>query len=165
MTIGPAAPIFSPQALEIDAAGAHQHDVDLGEVELLQVLAFEGLAAERDFHADGFTRGDGMHLVHGELQFLEDIEHLTAHIARGADHGDPVTHRSLQFDCLNPPSAAGADPLRPGRLGSKNRLSNATLSAERSGKISPGLRGFCIRGTHTRCNASANFSEPWERDA
>jgi hypothetical protein len=93
----PAAPIFSPHSLEI-AAGAHQHDIDGGEVELRQILAVEDLVAERDFHADGFAAGDGVHLVHGEFDFLEDVEHLAAHIARGADHGDPVTHRALPIE-------------------------------------------------------------------
>ena len=36
-----------------------------------------------------------MNAVHGEFDFLEDVQHLTAHVARGADHGHPVTHRNL----------------------------------------------------------------------
>ena len=44
-----------------------------------------------------------MNLVHGEFEFLEDVQHLTAHVARGADDGDPVTHR-------NSPISEGSAP-------------------------------------------------------
>src|SRR6202012_1625887 len=60
---------------------------------LLDVLAADDLVAEGDFHADGFARGDRVNLLHGEVHFLEDVQHFAAHVARGADDGDPVTHR------------------------------------------------------------------------
>ena len=49
------------------AAGRHQAEVDLGEVEGLQVLAFERCVAERDLHADRAARRQRVHLVDGEL--------------------------------------------------------------------------------------------------
>src|SRR6202012_2082727 len=73
---------------------AHQHQVDRAEVELRDVLATDDLIAEVDLVADGFARRDRVNLFHGEVQFLEDVQHFAAHIARGADDGHPVTHRT-----------------------------------------------------------------------
>ena len=40
------------------------------------------------------ARGERDHLVGGKVPLGQDVEHLAAHIAGGADDGDFVTHRS-----------------------------------------------------------------------
>src|SRR5262249_6907237 len=77
--------------------------------------------AEGDFHADGFARRDRVNLFHGEVHFLEDVQHLAAHIARGADNGHPVTHRSS-------PHENGASPYPLGRP--RARRANLTRLSE-----------------------------------
>ncbi len=74
------------------AAGAHQHDVDLCEVELFEVLAFKGSIAEGNFHALRFARGNRIDFGYGELHFFENRHHFATHGAGGADNGDPITH-------------------------------------------------------------------------
>jgi hypothetical protein len=76
----------------------------LGEVELLQVLALQGLVAEGDLNAHGFARGDGETLINRELAFGEDIQHFAAHIARGAYDCNLVTHGSLLETISDPPA-------------------------------------------------------------
>ena len=79
------------------AAGAHQHQVDGGEIEQFDVLAFDRPVAPGHFHALGLARGDGVHGVDGEFEFLEDVQHFPAHIAGGAHDGDFITHRCWSF--------------------------------------------------------------------
>jgi hypothetical protein len=101
ITMGPALPIFSDHSLETSPPARHQDDVDRGEVELFDVLAFDGLVAERDLDALGLARGDGVHLVDGEFELLEDVQHFAAHIARGPDDRDAITHVSCPSDALS----------------------------------------------------------------
>ena len=74
------------------AARRHQHDVDLREVELLEVMAFQGAVAIRDFLADRAARGDGVDFVCGEQALVENVEELPPDIARGADDCDARAH-------------------------------------------------------------------------
>ena len=92
------------------AACGHQHQIDLGEVELFDVLAFDGLVAEGDLHALGLARGDGVDFIDGEFQLLEDVQHFAAHIARGSDDGDAITHFCWSF------GRADAWPVGPSGL-------------------------------------------------
>jgi len=85
-------------------ARRHQHEIDLGKVELLEILALEGLVAEGDLNAHGFARGDGEALIDREFALGEDVEHFAAHIARGADDCNLVTHGSL-LDLVSGPPA------------------------------------------------------------
>ena len=73
-------------------ARRHQREIDAAEVELLEVAALEPLVAEGDFDAHRAARGEGEHLVGGELALGQDIEHLAPDIAGGADDCDLVTH-------------------------------------------------------------------------
>ena len=72
------------------------------------------LAAEGDFDANGFTAGDRVNCIHGEFDFLEDIQHFAAHITRGPDDGDAIAHLCLSF-------TERTVPLRPARPGRKAR--------------------------------------------
>jgi hypothetical protein len=115
MTIGPAAPIFAPFLGDAPPALISTMST-VEKSNCASVLACRILVAERDFHADGFAAGDGVHLVHGEFHFLEDVEHLAAHIARGADHG-AVTHRALLYCSAYRGSYASCSPrARRGKL-------------------------------------------------
>ena len=75
-------------------ARRHQAEVGLGEIELLQILALERLVAERHLDAERPARGDGEHLVHRKFALGEHVQHFAAHVARGADNGDPIAHSS-----------------------------------------------------------------------
>src|SRR5690606_33279059 len=77
------------------AAGAHQHQVDAREVELLDVLALDGAVAEGDLDAFGFSRGDRVHFLDGEVHFLEDGQDFPADIACGAYDGDAIAHDEI----------------------------------------------------------------------
>ena len=90
------ADLFGPGARDL-AAGRHQDQIDLGEVELFDVLAFDGLVAERDLDPLGLARGDGVDFIDGEFQLLEDVQHFAAHIARGPDDRDAITHDDWSF--------------------------------------------------------------------
>ena len=97
ITMGPALPIFSDHSLDTAPPADISHQIDLGEVELFDVLAFDGLVAEGDLHALGLARGDGVDFIDGEFQLLEDVQHFAAHIARGSDDGDAITHFCWSF--------------------------------------------------------------------
>ena len=87
-------------------AGRHQHHIHLGEVEGLQVDAFQHPVPIGDLLAHGLARGHGVNFAHGELQFLEDVHHFPAHIARGADDRDAVAH-------VQAPDREGGERLDP----------------------------------------------------
>src|SRR5205823_1113306 len=74
---------------------AHQHHIDGREVELGDVLALDHTGFPADVDANGLARGDGVNLIDGELEFLEDIQHLAPDSAGGADYGHPVAHHQL----------------------------------------------------------------------
>jgi hypothetical protein len=84
------ADLFRPQTRGV-AAGAHQHQVDLREIEQFDVLAFQRPVAPGHLDALGLARGHGVHLVDGEFEFLEDVQHFPADIAGGAHDGDVRT--------------------------------------------------------------------------
>jgi len=69
-----------------------QGDVPPGEIEGLEVFRFQGLVAEAAFRAQGFARGEGGDFIDGELAFGQDVQHLAAHVARGAGDGEAVSH-------------------------------------------------------------------------
>ena len=60
---------------------------------MIERLALERLVAERDLDAHALARGERHHLVGGKAPLGQDIEHLAAHIAGGADDRDLETHR------------------------------------------------------------------------
>ncbi len=62
---------------------------------MLERLGLQGFFAIGDLDAHRAARRKRDHLVGGEPPLGQDIEHFTAHIARGADNRDFVTHRSL----------------------------------------------------------------------
>ena len=59
---------------------------------MVERLALERLVAVGDLDAHAVARGERNHLVGGEMPLGEDIEHLAAHIAGGADDRDLETH-------------------------------------------------------------------------
>src|SRR5690606_3963612 len=76
-------------------AGAHQHQVDAGEVELFDVLALDGPVAEGDLDALGFSGGDRVHFLDGKVQFFENGQNFPADIAGGAYDGDAIAHDEI----------------------------------------------------------------------
>jgi hypothetical protein len=77
-------------------ARRHQADIDVGEVVMLERFGLERRVAEADLAALAAARGERDDLVGGKRSLGEDAEHFAAHIARGSDHRDPVTHCQLQ---------------------------------------------------------------------
>ena len=78
MTMGPRAPIFGTIPWR-RRARRHQHEVDSGEIELLQVLALQGLVAEGT-STPMAARGDGKHSSAGNSRSAR-ISAFAAHIA------------------------------------------------------------------------------------
>ena len=77
-------------------ARAHHGEIDAAEIEVLEVLALQHLVAEAQLAPDRARGGQRNDLAHRKLAFGEDVEHLTADIARGPDDGDSVTHLEIQ---------------------------------------------------------------------
>ena len=80
--------------LRLHRAGREQRHVPAAKVEVLEVRDLQLLAtiAEVDDVAGRARRSDRGHLVHRELTFREDIQHLAPDIARRSDDCDPITH-------------------------------------------------------------------------
>src|SRR5690606_38781235 len=78
--------------LRYGAARRHEAEVRFLEVELLEVEAFERFLAVADFRADRAPRRDREDLVRRKLPLRQNIQHLAAHVARGADNSDLVAH-------------------------------------------------------------------------
>ncbi len=98
-------------------AGRGQHDVDALEVEVIEALDLQHLLfAEGDVAAGRALRRQGDHFVDREIALRQRLQHLAAHIARGADHRYPITHDLAP----SPKSKKGRILLRP--LGSSDPL-------------------------------------------
>ena len=65
------------------------------DIELLDVLALDGAVAEGDLDAFGFSGGDRVHFLDGEVHFLEDGQDFPADIACGAYDGDAIAHDEI----------------------------------------------------------------------
>ena len=74
------------------AAGRHEAQVDVGKVVGVEGLGLQRLVAEGNLRALAAAGGQCHHLVGRKGPLCEDVEHLAAHIACRADHGDLVTH-------------------------------------------------------------------------
>ncbi len=74
-------------------ADREEGDVPAGEVEGVEVLGLQCPVAEGTLAAQRLARGEGHDLVDGKFPLGEDVEHFPAHVARGADDGDAITHR------------------------------------------------------------------------
>jgi len=76
------------------ATRAHQREIALGEVEILQIMAFERFVAEADFGAERAARSNSIDLLDRKLPLGEDVQHFPAHVTRGANDGNCVAHDS-----------------------------------------------------------------------
>ena len=74
------------------AARRHQADIGVGEVVLVERLHLQRPVAERDLGALAAARGECNDLVGRKAPLVQDVQHFAAHIARGTDDGDLVTH-------------------------------------------------------------------------
>ena len=95
ITIGPAAPIFGdhsrrevPPALISTRSTRRKSNCSMSSH--LTTPAFQPTSTPMDLR-----EAMAWSLSTGKSSFLEDVQHLAAHVARGADDGDPVTHRDL----------------------------------------------------------------------
>ena len=95
ITTAPVAPIFGDHSFETFAARAHQHEIDAGEIEGLEVFALQRLVAVADFDADRAARGERDHFVSRKQPLFQNGQHFPAHISRGADDGYAQTHESI----------------------------------------------------------------------
>ena len=75
---------------------------------MLERLALERAVAIGDLRAQAAARRERDHLVGRKRPLGQDLQHLAAHVAGGADHCDLVTH------CLfsKNPEPRGADRQR-----------------------------------------------------
>ena len=94
MTVQPAWAARGACDLADLGARREQGHVPAGEVEMLEVLDLELLAAVAEVDdVAGRARGcDRRHFVHRELPFGEDVQHLPPDIARRSDDRDPIAH-------------------------------------------------------------------------
>ena len=93
MTTAPAAAILGDHSFDTAPPADIEADVDVGEVVVLERFALEGLVAVGDLDAHAAAGGERHHLVGGERPLGQHSEHFAAHVARGADDSDLVTHR------------------------------------------------------------------------
>ena len=91
MTTGPALPIFADLACESEPTAISTMSSRV-KSKLSMSWRLQGAVAVGDLAADRLARGERVDLVDGELQLLEDVQHLAADIARGADDRDAVAH-------------------------------------------------------------------------
>jgi hypothetical protein len=81
------------------AAGRHDGEIDALEVEIVEVLRLQNLVAIGNFPANRPGRGQCDDLIGGELAFGQNIENFPAHIARGTDDSDAITHFGTPVPC------------------------------------------------------------------
>ena len=89
-----------------------QSDIEPGEVEMLEALDLElGPAVaeidDRPLRARARDRGD---LVIRKLPLGKNLQQFTTDIARGADHGDPITHLHFSDCCAGRKIAPSHSP-------------------------------------------------------
>ncbi len=157
--------VVTPEAriIDHDAAGAadlfaiflgdgrtcrHQGEIDAGEVEVFEVLYLEALVPKADFLALRARRGQRDDFAGRKLAFAEDVEHFAAHIARGSDDGDPITHLCQSLLPVPPRGAwrprhvaSGLSPAGDAR-GSAQRVFLVVLAASAIARI---IRGAIVR--------------------
>ncbi len=112
-------------------AGRHEADVGVGEVVVLQRLHLQHLVAEGDLR--GRPTGARPAATTSEISkpaLGEDGEHFAAHIARGTDDGDLVTHDSSLFGLQLSPGIGTRHrvPWRPSPRRGSTRLRGRSVS-------------------------------------
>src|SRR3546814_9119470 len=110
-----------------------------GEVEMLDILAFERLAGvtEIDFGALRPGRCDRRDLVNRELAFGENGQHLAAHISGGTNDDDLVAHDLTLHSMHN---------CGVGTIAALRRLSSAKrFIGPKRGFLSPSCRSVLLR--------------------
>ena len=91
-------------------------DIPAFEIECIEILGLESLVTKTAFRAKRFTRGKHGDLVNGELTFVQNVEHFAAHIARGADNDNFVTHVPHPSDLQPRTPLNHVRPKRKGHL-------------------------------------------------
>ena len=86
--MAPVAPMRGDHSLET----AEPAEIDLREVELVEIEAFEHLVAEGHLGSERPAGGDGIGLVHRKFALGENVQHFPADIAGGADDCNLVAH-------------------------------------------------------------------------
>src|SRR5690606_13626839 len=79
------------------AARRHKADVGIGKVVIVERADAQRAVAIGDFGTERAPRGERNHLVGRKATLLENGKHFTAHIARGADDSNLVTHCSCSL--------------------------------------------------------------------
>src|SRR6516225_1696468 len=104
---------------------------------MIERFGLERPVAEADLAALAAARGERDHLVGGKRPLGEYRQHFAAHIARGADHRDPVTHCQLRkFSAAARRGDRGASLLSE-KIGDDNADSKAAgASKESEGRLS-----------------------------
>jgi hypothetical protein len=78
---------------------------------MLERFGLERPVAEADLAALAAARGERDHLVGGKRALGQNGKHFAAHVARGPDHRDPITHCQLRRFVF---SGRREFPRRPG---------------------------------------------------
>ena len=95
MTTAPCAAIFGDHSFDTaPPADIRQMSVS-GKIEVIEGLHFQRPVPEADLMADAAARRERHDLVGRKGALGEDRHHFAAHIARGADDSDLVTHRII----------------------------------------------------------------------
>ncbi len=73
--------------------GTHgkQRHIPTRKIKRIQISRLQRLLAERNFRTQRATRCKHCDLFNGELSFIQDVQHFTAHIASGANDDDSIT--------------------------------------------------------------------------
>src|SRR5712691_8425511 len=91
---------------------------------MLERFDLEPRVAEADLGALALARRQRHHLVGGKRPLGENPEHFAAHVARGTDYRDLVTHRSA----LQSNFPAGPAPAASALLGENGGRDNAPIA-------------------------------------